>query len=146
MASIYRAPETACLPLAGVELCGEPVLYHVMGDYSMTPERIAPASLDIPLLIGGVTITHPQEQEVRVEFGYTARCGAPVREWASQTFLIVPGEWAQIRYNGRFAHGYADYQYYEKTVVNVGLFSELSETLFLDSKPTYRYSMISDLW
>jgi hypothetical protein len=102
-------------------------------------------SLDVPLLIGGVTIKRLHEGEVSVEFVYTALCGAPDRGWASQTFLVGLGEWAQVRYNGRFAPFHNDYWYYEKMVVNVGICLEPRDTLFLDSEPTYRFALISSL-
>lgn len=72
-------------------------------------------------------------------------CGAPVREWAQQTFLVGPGEWAQVRYNGRSSYGYTDYWGYEKTVVNVGVFPKPRDGMFF-TKPTYRYSLMSELW
>lgn len=149
LAEMVRAPEAMRVPMAGLDLSVEPMVHHILllgvRNASVPAERVLLTSLEKSLLIGGVAITLLEEQQVRMEFVYTRQCGAPDREWARQTFQVGPGEWAQVRYNGRFAPGYTDYWCYEKTVVNVGINLEPHETMFVDTEPTYHYSLMSGL-
>lgn len=142
-------PEVALLPLHRVEDQRAALLHHTLlfgiRRVSEPPERIIAVAAERPLEVGCVTIT-PADGPVHVEFAYTWRkCGAPNRWWARKSFLVNVDEWAQIIYNGRSSYDWTSYWYYEKTVVNVGLFSAPSPDLFSRSAPTYRYSLISRL-
>jgi hypothetical protein len=94
------------------------------------------------------------DQEIlHVSFAYSPSCGAPSRPWAVKQFELRSGQWVQIVYNGRFSSG-SDYDYcretsrwwYEKTVVNVGLFDAVERDLFTRGDPNCRYTLYSRLW
>jgi hypothetical protein len=98
-----------------------------------------------PLVIGCVTIDHSAEEAIAA-FLYNQGCGgAPDRGWARKTLRLAAGEWGQIVYNGRFA-GYDDYWWYEKTVVNVGLFERLMPGVFTHREPICRFAAMGDLF
>src|SRR5579871_5977918 len=98
-----------------------------------------------PLVIGCVTIDHHDEQ-VTATFHYDRRCGgAPDRGWASKTLCLAVNEWGQMAYNGRFNGGWESPWYYEKMVVNVGLFERLTPGVFTQQEPVCRYAAIGYL-
>jgi hypothetical protein len=98
-----------------------------------------------PVVIGGVTVNDDDEVAV-ASFQYNLGCGAPERGWARKTLRIAEGEWGQILYNGRFAPPWEGPWWYEKMVVNIGLFSHLSSGVFTHCAPTCRFSAMGHLF
>ncbi len=68
-------------------------------------------------------------------YQYNRGHGAPERSaWKTKAFSLSEGEWGRIRYNGR--HSDMDgYWGYDKWVWNVGLFSSISPSAFLETEP-----------
>jgi hypothetical protein len=96
-----------------------------------------------PIKLGCVTV-HPGEGAAQVSFAWDYRSGgAPARWWAEKSFDLRSGVWARIIYNGRFSG--ESCWWYEKTVVNVGVFDSLSADLFTRGELTYRYELFSRL-
>ena len=78
-------------------------------------------------------------------FRYRSPCaGAPPRVWAYKALSIAEGEWGQFVYNGRFSR--EDYWWYEKHVVNVGLFERLASGVFTRNEATSRFEAMADLF
>lgn len=64
--------------------------------------------------------------------------GAPYRTDFPREFDLKLGEWLQIIYNGRFSEEGS--WYYQKVVMNVGLFEQLDTEVFLHSQPKKTFS------
>jgi len=98
------------------------------------------------LVVGCVTIERT-EGAVSVNFRYKAHCaGAPNRSWTRKTLVITGRQWGQIVYNGRFPYSWQADWWYEKMVINVGLFERLTPDLFIHTEPTYRFSAMGELF
>lgn len=92
-----------------------------------------------PFALGCVTIDWSGEY-VSATFRYTRSCGgAPDRNWAHQTFHPAIDAWCQFVYNGRFSPDWDGDWWYEKTVVNIGLFTRLTPSVFMVDAPAHRY-------
>jgi hypothetical protein len=142
-------PEAVTLPLSNVKLAGRTGLLHEVGynEYYDFARKDAPLRMDPPLsklVVGCVTI-NLERDTVTASFRYSWQCGAPDRGWIQKTLHIAENEWGQMVYNGRLVYGDGGQWHYEKSVVNVGLFSELSDDVFTYSAPTYRFSAMAHL-
>ena len=49
---------------------------------------------------------------------------------AKTAFLLCPGKWGRLRYNGRFVEMDSGNWFYEKTVVNIGLLFQPAVDIF----------------
>lgn len=98
-----------------------------------------------PFIVGGVTIQY-SDDEVNAVFQYDRGCGAPDRSWARKTIHMTVNQWGQIAYNGRFVAGWEGPWYYEKTVVNVGIFERLRPDVFTKQEPASRFTAMGDLF
>ena len=98
-----------------------------------------------PFAVGGVTIGY-SEDEANAVFRYDRGCGAPDRSWARKTIHMPVGTWGQIAYNGRFNAGWDGPWYYEKTVINVGIFQRLVPGVFTKQVPASRFSAMGELF
>jgi hypothetical protein len=78
-----------------------------------------------------------------VLLNYT-RLGAPARTVPLEIFSLNPGEWGQVRYNGRFSWngGWK----YEKWVYNIGVFTHTISADSFQGSPASSYSNLADLW
>jgi hypothetical protein len=74
----------------------------------------------------------------------TSGMGAPRRQVPRSAFSLMPGEWGQVRYMGRWSgwHG----AWYEKWVCNIGWFEKLSRGVFQDTTPHHRYESMPEVW
>ncbi|MCW3094964.1 MAG: hypothetical protein JWL77_582 [Chthonomonadaceae bacterium] len=142
-------PESAKLPVQRVDRKGLIVMHHRLtygGDFSQPYEKIHINPTLRPLTIGCVTI-HSTDEGAIATFRYDRGCaGAPDRGWARKTMLLTANEWGQFAYNGRFVPAYDGNWWYEKMVVNVGLFEQLTSGLFTREEPTYRFTAMGDLF
>ncbi len=143
LTEMVNSPEVAPIPLEGVKPSNASLVRHVAypktGNLgAVSTDWPAPARTWEPpsesLEIGGVTITMQEDGKACVEFVYNRSCGAPVRGWAQSTLIVAAGEWAQVRYNGRFG-GYDDYWYYEKNTINVSVSDVPTVDMFLRKQP-----------
>ena len=99
-----------------------------------------------PIAIGCVAVDHGEEEAIAT-FRYDRSCGGePDRRGARKTLRIGVNEWGQIVYNGRFQDYDEGGWWYEKMVVNVGLFERLTPGVFTKQEPTCRYSAMGELF
>ncbi|HZT41228.1 MAG TPA: hypothetical protein VFA07_03520 [Chthonomonadaceae bacterium] len=144
-------PEVAKVPLQQVQVSEVSLLLHRLTyreskGFSCPYECQEENPSVRPILVGCVTIDHGEDIIV-ASFRYTMECGgAPYRGGKQKTLQIGTNEWGQIVYNGRFAPEWEGDWWYEKMVVNVGLFEPPSNSVFTRSKPTYRYAAIGHLY
>ena len=101
--------------------------------YNSYKPNIIPNAPNRPLRVG-CTVMDFVDTEVTADFQYDRGCGgAPERRWARKTLEITIGQWGQIVYNGRFTG--EDFWWYEKHVVNVGQFENISSGVFTRCAP-----------
>jgi hypothetical protein len=165
-----RTPEAMRLPLELAQADPIRVFYHQVRflertGFQQPHERVAVDTFVYPEY-GCTTVEHSTDA-VWLTYAYsTARGGAPNREpspWMQcahsiaqgsepepqlrQRRLRAPlGHWVQVRENGRFAPAWDGDWWYQKVVVNAGLFESLSEGLFTAISPLEQYSAMADLW
>jgi hypothetical protein len=94
-----------------------------------------------PLILGCVTL-NIGSGDLEAIFRYDAGCGGAPYRWSEpKTFRLQDGQWVQIAYNGRFS--WNDYWWYEKTVINAGVFQMPKSGIFLNNEPTHRFSSLA---
>jgi len=77
--------------------------------------------------------------------------GAPARPFldvgGNGDFLVRPGEWMRVCYNGRFSDADTGTWWYKQTTVNVAAFmGKPSGRVFVGSEPVRDLRLLSDLW
>jgi hypothetical protein len=136
-------PEAMDVPLNRCDLSDSAMLQHLWGG-STPGGRVLTQSDLSPITLGCVTVD-PGEEFTRVSFSWSWQGGAPARWWAEKSFELRPGEWVRMMHNGCFS-GWESYWWYEKTVLNVGMFDTIQADLFTRGGPSYRYELFSRLW
>lgn len=97
--------------------------------------------------IGCVKIRVSPERVI-VSYEYDYRCGGlPPRQTrpgvnVRAELIVEPESWARVRYNGRFS---GDEWWYEKVVVNVGLFRQPCADIFGSTEPAGEISQMAEL-
>jgi hypothetical protein len=131
----------------------EAALFHQLLVYGEANDFTEPLNAEIVELesdsisVGCVKISAPSEQLV-VAYEYDYGCGGlPPRLRRPginlREELIVGREsWVRVKYNGRFS---GDEWWYEKVVVNVGLFQNPDAGLFGSTKPAGEISQMAAL-
>ncbi len=71
--------------------------------------------------------------------------GAPQRFGPRTVLTLKPGLWGRVRYNGRYIGSFEGHWYYQKTVLNIGCFETVSESVFL-SEPNRVFSDMRQLF
>lgn len=83
-----------------------------------------------------------------VTYEYDYKCGGmPPRQTKPglnlrEELTVEPGRWVRVRYNGRFS---GDEWWYEKVVVNVGLFRRPHAGVFISTEPAGEISQMANL-
>ena len=87
-----------------------------------------------------------------VQYEYKWEQGMPWRySTTNEVARLQVGQWCRVSFNGRFssyrytAHGEGN-GWYEKWVINIGLFSEPSPEIFLKTEPIKVYSRLAMLF
>lgn len=144
-------PESRSLPVERMKNAKPRVLHHQLTyGYEQftqpTGDLLRGTSVWGSFTFGCVTV-HGDEEGVSATFRYDRGCaGVPDRGWARKTLFLTGDTWGQIVYNGRFVPDWDGDWWYEKMVVNIGLFERLSSGLFTRTEPTYRFSAMSELF
>jgi hypothetical protein len=97
----------------------------------------------------------PVEQGLQVAYQYHHGAGAPRRlmhevtsnlvPLRKEAFLLRPGEWGRVAYNGRFSDVDDGSWWCERRVVNVGLLEDPPPDVFVRSSPSQVYSQLAKL-
>jgi hypothetical protein len=99
---------------------------------------------------------NPEALSVRYQYD-TAHGGAPDRwffnsatgfgEAPGRNFVVRPGQWVRIRYNGRFSCVDTGNWWYEQVTVNVALFRGVpSGQVFVGSEPSQDLVALAEFW
>jgi hypothetical protein len=62
-----------------------------------------------------------------------------------RAFALQAGEWGQLRYNGRYVDFDTGHWWYEQSVCNIALFSDVAADRFVATPPTKRFAEIARL-
>ena len=94
----------------------------------------------------GCTSAYWDGTHIVVTFSYNRNCGgAPDRiAFPRKVLTLALGTWGRVRHNGRFS-GIEGQWTYQKTVLNIGYFDNLTENVFL-TKPQRVFSEMADVW
>ncbi len=144
-------PEAARVPIHRIVGDNLILVHHLLeyeerDGFSRPREEIRINPTVRPLVVGCVTIDHSENQAI-MTFRYDRGCGgAPDRGWTRKTLRLVVNEWGQIVYNGRFSPVWEGNWWYEKMVVNVGLFERLMPGVFTKQEPTCRFAAMDELF
>jgi hypothetical protein len=111
-----------------------------------TPEeRILFDTLVHPITVGCVTIEQGSDR-LWVTYQYRRESGgAPDRHNERKTLVSEVQHWIQVLWNGRFSPAWEGDWWYEKTVVNVGLFETFTPKLFTSSSPSASYQSLPQI-
>jgi hypothetical protein len=144
-------PEAALFPPAGSPsapaIVRQRQVYGEANDFAEPLESEAVESTSDSISIGCVTIG-VSAGRVTVAYEYDYRCGGlPPRHsrpgaGGRDELAVEPGRWVRVRYNGRFS---GDVWWYEKVVVNVGLFERPAPDMFVSTEPAEEISRMAEL-
>ncbi len=143
--------EVARVPVERIQEANPTLVEHILGydeseNYHSPREQIRLNSTVRPIAAGCVAITFTDDT-LFATFRYDMGCGgAPDRSWIHKSLRVPLNRWGQIVYNGRFVPGWAGDWWYEKHVVNAGIFDLLKPGIFTHSDPAYRFSAMADLF
>jgi|SRR5579884_1608151 len=84
---------------------------------------------------------------LQVEFSWSHEVGAPPRyhRHERERVQLAPGQWLQVRYNGRHIYFDDGTWYYEKHVLNIGFADAFVPTLFVAPPPDDQITDFVDL-
>ena len=124
-------------------------------------EPFATDRLRVPLADGltlGCVSVAAAPEGLSVRFEYSRPAGGAPDRWPlnvpaglgqtqGRTMAVRDGEWARVRYNGRFSCTDSGNWWYEQTTANVAWFEgEPDPRVFLDREPAAELSALADLW
>lgn len=91
--------------------------------------------LERPMRFGGVLVQRDAGR-VRVSWNYTSEdAGMPLRpQKKNDAFELALNQWGRVIYNGRF-NGEGEIWWYQKSVLNVGLFARAAAAVFVETVP-----------
>lgn len=145
-------PEAAPFPINKSRSAVHQVFHQILvyGETNDFAEPIKSESVELAAGltdIGCVKIRVSSERVI-VSYEYDYRCGGlPPRQTrpgvnVGEERVVVPESWVRVRYNGRFS---GDEWWYEKVVVNVGLFQRPDADIFIRTEPAGEISQMAEL-
>ena len=128
-------------------------LFHQLLVYGEANDFAEPLKSETSELISdsiGVGCVRVEASAGRVDvvYEYDYRCGGlpPRRSKRGVSrrddLAVEPGRWVRVKYNGRFS---GDEWWYEKVVVNVGLFTRPGADVFISTEPAEELSEMAEL-
>ncbi len=150
-------PEAFAIPLTSTRIPEQSFLIHSvrkMHDsipgYSRTPSSGLTIQSITDVFDCDCVKVSARNDAIHVDFQWNPRAGMPERYPKKDILVLQAGQWGQICYNERHSpyhevHCEFDTWWYEKWVFNIGLFTTVSPTLFVDQKPDQVYSLMEHL-
>lgn len=152
-----KMPEAVALPPMPVPVLEPSLLIHSISKmydsipaYSRTPSNeLTVKSLSDVFECDCIKLS-ARNDVLHVDFQWNPSAGMPERYPKTDILVLQVGQWGQIRYNERhspYHEVHCDFNtwWYEKWVFNIGLFTTVSPTLFIDQKPDQVYSQMEHL-
>jgi hypothetical protein len=135
-------PEAAPFPINESESAARRVLHQILvyGEANDFAEPLKSEGVKAAAGLTGIGCVRirASSERVIVSYEYDYGCGGlPPRQTrpgvnVKEERVVVPGSWVRVRYNGRFSR---DEWWYEKVVVNVGLFRRPDADIFILTEP-----------
>jgi hypothetical protein len=150
--AIARNTVPECLPISlpKMDLKDLQVLYHEVAFDEATGFQSPMESIYINPTIYpqyGCTTVERIEREVHITYRYNSGIGGvPYRSVKRHTIRAGVGNWLQMCENGRFSPAWEGDWWYQKIVVNAGLFNNVVAGHFLNTSPIQVFSAMADLW
>ena len=137
-----RTPSTIKLPSipAGVDVAVHRVDYRAVNEFAAA----AKLSTDdrLPISVGCLRIKSLGDC-LLISFRYSYTCGgAPERGWIRKDIRLLPGQWSQVEYNGRFRYSSGEW-YYKHTVINIAIVDVAAPKIFTHTRPHLRFSAMA---
>jgi hypothetical protein len=142
-------PECLPIPLQQVNAQGIRVLYHEIVFKEATGFQTPDERISIDPAIyprHGCTTVERIAKTVCANYKYHHCGGAPDRSSLKRVVKADVGNWIQIRENGRFSPTWEGDWWYQKIVVNAGLFDNIVAEQFINTSPIEVFSAMADLW
>jgi hypothetical protein len=156
----HAAPKILPLPDLSDNRAADIVLYHVVygEDDQFQAPRVQywvtlrsrlpePSTFYFPYWnVPPFTLTGANDT-LQVQFEWSGEVGAPPRDyrhWREQATL-EPGQWMQLRRNGRHIYNEDSSWYYEKHAVNIGFSDTFNRALFVAAPPNCQITDFADL-
>lgn len=153
------APTTVPFPAANDEFPPDILLHHLL--FSEWSQLAHPSVYWVPLRsrlpeqcmlqflhwnVPPLTL-EVADGRLKARFPWSYDVGAPRREYRPmwERCSLAPGQWMQIRFNGRHVYGDDAGWYYEKHVLNIGWVDTLVNDLFVRGLPNYQITDLADL-
>jgi len=108
-------------------------------------------SLAEPTSLGSFKLRF-HEERLHLDYTWLDDEGMPKRYSQQDLLSLSKGQWGRVRINARHSHFFttlgwdSSEWWYEKWVLNVGLFSQRDARVFLDTQPVKTVSMMEPLW
>jgi hypothetical protein len=145
-------PETALFHAAGSQSAAHRIFRQLLV-YGETNDFAEPVKSEVVELVAdsisaGCVKIQVSAGRITVAYEYDYRCGGlPPRQTkpgvnVREEIIVEPESWVRVRYNGRFS---GDEWWYEKVVVNVGLFQQPHADVFGSTKPAGEISQMAEL-
>lgn len=112
------------------------------------PYQVKPLTEEVS--IGGFSFRF-QDHGLHVDYAWSDGEGMPKRRPRPDLLVLEMGQWGQIRLNARHSHFFTSLGWdssewwYEKWVLNVGLFSDWKPRVFFETLPDKTVSMMAPL-
>lgn len=141
-------PEAAPFPTAAARPPADRIFHQalVYGEANgfASPLKSEFAVSDAASLAVGCVKIHVSAGRLLVAYEYDHRAGGlpPRLDRPDEEITLPPGSWARVKHNGRFT---GDEWWYEKLVVNVGLFRRPDPAAFLATPPPHEINRLADL-
>jgi hypothetical protein len=151
-ASRNSVPEAVRFPMdrskaAAHKIFHQSLIYGETNDFA-EPLKSGMVESSSHLIIIGCVRIEVTSEHVMVAYEYDYRCGGlPPRQSRPginlrEEVIVEPDSWVCIKYNGRFS---GDEWWYEKVVVNIGLFQKPDAEVFSSREPVDEISQMAEL-
>lgn len=154
-----RVPEAQRVPQTDLPVSDRAYLLHTSQHrFGDMPGLGRPTGADLQLIpveqslnIGCVWV-HWLDGRLAVDYHWTGDAGMPERHTRRGVLNLLPDQWGRIRYNARISayHTLAGWDcvdwWYEKWVVNIGLFARFEPDVFLKTESVKVHTEMDLLW
>jgi hypothetical protein len=147
-----RVPEAAIFPAVESKPAADKIFHHRLiygeADDFAAPVKSETAEAESDRITIGCVKIEVSPEKLVVAYEYDHKCGgAPARRGGlgvslEEELIVERGRWARVKYNGRFT---GDEWWYEKLVVNVGLFERYDARAFYSTAPTHEIVRMAEL-
>jgi hypothetical protein len=143
-------PESLVIPRLNATIENDSWIYQkeIFDEYKSFEDPFKQADVLKPFKMNrfGIAEISSLDNKVLITINYASWDGAPIRDYKEKkAFTLSMNESGQLRYNWRISYDEGGWAY-QKSVLNIGLASNLDSKLFIVNKPKYIYEDMPSLW